>query len=80
MNIEKAKWIWIHGNDSEDEYGEFFDSFDYTGGRASLGISCDGNYALYINDREYTNAGLAGFGQYADCPWSKVYDESDITE
>lgn len=80
MNIEKAKWIWLHGNDSEDEYGEFFDSFDYTGGRASLGISCDGNYALYINDREYTNAGLAGFGQYADFPWYKVYDEIDITE
>ena len=71
--FEKAKWIWISGEADADEYGEFFDSFDYKSGKAVIAISCDSNYALYVN------GDLAGFGQYADFPWYKVYDETDIT-
>ena len=80
MDINKAKWIWTDDKEAEDIYGEFFDAFDYSGGKAVVGISCDGNYALYVNDRLYKNEGLAGFGQYADFPWYKVYDEIDITD
>lgn len=36
-------------------------------------ISCDSNYAVYINDA------LAAFGQYADYPWYKVYDEIELS-
>ena len=81
MKFLNAKWIWINETGAEDEYGEFFDIFDYVSGRAVVGISCDGNYALYINDKMYnTSDGLAAFGQYADFPWYKVYDEIDITK
>jgi hypothetical protein len=77
MTFESSKWIWLAGSGGEknsvDEYGDFFDSLEYRGGSVSAAVSCDGNYALYINGM------LAGFGQYADFPWCKVYDEIEIT-
>lgn len=39
-----------------------------------LQISADSNYAAYINGR------LAAWGQYADYPYDKIYDEVDVTE
>lgn len=68
-----GKWIWINEKDQADVYGEFFDMINYSGGKALLKISCDTKYAFYINDK------LAAFGQYADYPWYKVYDEIDIS-
>ena len=71
--FEKASWIWCNSSPEEDEYGEFADSFTYKSGRAVLRISADSNYAAYVNGR------LAAWGQYADFPYDKVYDEVDVT-
>ena len=70
--MEKAKWIWRNREDNADEYVEFFDEFDCADGQAEISISCDSNYALYVNDE------LAGFGQYADYPWYKVFDRLNL--
>lgn len=74
MSFEKAKWIWSNQHAETDEYAEFVDSFYYEGGRAKLYISADSNYAVYLNGK------LSAWGQYADFPYDKVYDEIDITE
>ena len=73
-SLGHAKWIWTADGAAPDEYGEFYSEFDYRGGNARLSISADSNYAVYIN------GGLASFGQYADFPYDKVYDEIDITD
>ncbi|MDR2202453.1 MAG: family 78 glycoside hydrolase catalytic domain [Clostridiales bacterium] len=74
MEFKNADWIWLDGKSDGDVYGEFFDSFDYAGGNVRIGVSCVGNYALYVNGE------LTEFGQYADFPWHKVYDEYDVTD
>ena len=71
--FENASWIWCNSSPEWDEYGEFADSFIYESGRAVLRISADSNYAAYVNGR------LAAWGQYADFPYDKVYDEVDVT-
>ena len=68
-----GKWIWLNNKDEQDVYGEFFDTLEYSGGKAILKISSDTKYAFYVDDK------LAAFGQYADYPWHKVYDEVDIS-
>lgn len=72
-NIKNAQWIWCNNNPKQDEYGEFADSFSYKSGKVILQISADSNYAAYINEK------LAAWGQYADFPHDKVYDEIDVT-
>ncbi len=74
LTFENAKWIWTGPCPKNDEYGEFYSDFDYTGGELSLLISADSNYAVYMNGT------LALFGQYADYPHDKVYDFADITK
>lgn len=71
---DRSKWIWKDGFEGFDLYCDFYDSFDYDGGKASLKVSADTNYALYIN------GAFAESGQYADYPHYKIYDELDITE
>ena len=71
--LRKASWIWSNDNPKADEYGEFVDHFIYESGKAILHISADSNYAAYINGE------LAAWGQYADYPYDKVYDEVDVT-
>lgn len=68
--MKKAKWIWAAGAFRSDEYAKFYDAFAATA--ATLKISADSNYAAYVNGR------LAAFGQYADYPHFKVYDEIDL--
>lgn len=70
----KGKWIWINKEDCSDEYGDFFETLNYKSGKVTLKISCDTKYAIFIGGK------LAVFGQYADYPWYKVYDEADITD
>ncbi|MBQ2989646.1 MAG: family 78 glycoside hydrolase catalytic domain [Clostridia bacterium] len=70
---ECAKWIWCADGAQADEYGEFYSSFIYSGGKAELMISADSNYAVYLN------GALAAFGQYADYPYDKIYDTADVT-
>lgn len=72
--FKNAKWIWTNTAPSEDEYGEFYTSFDYSEGSLLLNISADSNYAVYLNGK------LAAFGQYADFPYDKIYDEIDIAD
>ncbi len=72
--LTDAQWIWCNNSPENDEYGEFVDSFFYQSGKAILQISADSNYAAYINGQ------LAAWGQYADFPYDKVYDEVDVTE
>ena len=71
--FKNGKWIWCNANPKHDEYGEFVDSFTYETGKVTLRISADSNYATYINGV------LAAWGQYADFPYDKVYDEVDVT-
>jgi len=70
--FEKAEWIWNGKTAMPDEYAEFYSSFPYEKGDARIAISADSNYAVYIN------GALAAFGQYADYPYDKVYDEADL--
>ena len=72
--LENAHWIWCNNKPQNDEYGEFVDSFSYENGKVILQISADSNYAAYINGH------LAAWGQYADFPYDKVYDQVDVTE
>lgn len=70
----QAKWIWKTDFAGKDIYCDFYDSFDYQGGKVTVQISADSNYALYVNGV------FADSGQYADYPHYKVYDELDITK
>ena len=71
--MNTTEWIWCNSSPKPDEYGEFVDHFTYHAGNVFLRISSDSNYAAYIN------GSLAAWGQYADFPYDKVYDEVDIT-
>lgn len=73
VKFSTAKWIWCNAMPQADEYGEFVDGFLYKKGKVVLRISADSNYAAYINGE------LAAFGQYADYPYDKVYDEVDVS-
>ncbi len=72
--FKTAAWIWSNSNPQQDEYGEFVDHFTYEKGTVTLRVSADSNYATYINGQ------LTAWGQYADFPYDKVYDEVDVTE
>jgi len=67
-----AEWIWENASPQNDEYAEFRAVFA-AGEKTMLRISADSNYAAYLN------GALAAFGQYADFPHCKVYDEVDIS-
>ena len=69
----KAKWIWLSKEVQADQYGEFYQSFDFAGEKAELRISADSNYAVYVNGK------LAASDQYPDYPHYKVYDVIDLT-
>lgn len=71
--MKSAKWIWENENAAPDSYVRFFKTFESNGGKVSIELSSDSNYELYVNGC------LAGFGQYADYPYHKVYDTIDIT-
>ncbi|MBR6709503.1 MAG: hypothetical protein IKL84_07490, partial [Clostridia bacterium] len=68
-----SKWIWLDREVTRDQYGEFYDTFTYTGGNIKLQISADSNYAVYLNGKPVDS------GQYPDFPHYKVYDELDLT-
>jgi hypothetical protein len=71
--MELAKWIWINAEPAADEYGEFYDRFDFEKGSVQLSISADSNYAVWLNGT------LVAFSQYTDYPYDKVYDTVDLT-
>ena len=71
--FEKSRWIWLDDKSSPDTYAEFLDKFSYSGGKAILRISCDGDYTLLVNGKYATS------GQYGDYERYKIYDVIDIT-
>lgn len=70
--FENAKWIWS-GENNPDTYVDFLVNLDYNGGEVVLNISCDHNYAIYINGR------LSAFGQYPDYPYYKIVERENLT-
>ena len=70
----KAKWIWTAYDGQPNQYMIARDEFSADEGKCTLTISADSQYAAYINGT------LAAFGQYADYPEYKVYDEIDVSE
>ncbi len=65
----RSRWIWFTDTPLPDEYGDFRVVFPRLDGHCLLRISCDSDYAAYIN------GSLAAFGQYGDSPAQKIYDE-----
>lgn len=73
--FEKSKWIWYKNEDTPDDYGEFYESFDAKPGDTVIcRISCDGDYTLFVNGR------FAESNQYGDYEYYKIYDEIDISK
>ena len=73
--FKNAKRIWLSSLEEPDEYADFTDTFSACKGkRYILDISADTDYNVYINST------LVAFGQYADYPDKKIYDEIDISE
>lgn len=68
--FSQAKWIWIHNENKPDEYAEFIFEFDgELNSKYTFLITADSNYNVYLNGE------LTGFGQPADYPKYKIYDE-----
>ncbi len=69
-----AKWIWGADAETPDAYMEFvLPVLCRAEKRYRLCLSCDGDYALYLRGE------LIAFGQYADYPHYRVYDELELT-
>ena len=72
--MNQSKWVWWTESPKPDEYAEFLDVFSAEKAQgAILKISVVGDYNVYVN------GALAAFGQYADYPTKKVYDEVDLS-
>ena len=69
--MKQASWIWKKACVGEDTYIAFYDTIH--GSSADIKISCDGSYALYVNEK------LQHIGQYSDYPFYKVYDEFSLS-
>ena len=75
--FQNATWIWRTGEIGQDEFCDFLDTVilpEAEGKRYFLRIAADSNYTVWLNGR------LCAFGQYADYPDFKVYDEVEITD
>ena len=73
MVFEKSKWIWLNEAETSDSYAEFTDTFKYTSGGATVRLSVDTDYALFINGKYVAS------NQYGDFEHYKIYDEIDLT-
>ena len=71
--FKNAKWIWS-GQDNPDTYVDFLIEYNYAGGEVVLNLSCDHNYAIYVNGV------LSAFGQYPDFPHYKIAERENLTE
>ncbi len=72
--MKNSKWIWAKNGGDPDEYADFISEFTYNGGKLTIEISADTDYAVYLNGT------LAAFGQYPDYADFKIYDEIDISK
>jgi len=65
-----ADWIWNESAGTLNSYVRFIHEFEVKETRGiRILISADTDYAVYVNGQ------LAGYGQYDDYPFYKVYDE-----
>ena len=72
--FDQSKWIWYTAQAEDDTYGEFYAPLQCREGEKTvLRISCDGDYALYINGT------FVDSNQYADFEHYKIFDEIDLT-
>lgn len=71
--FKKSNWIWKLGAVDADEYAEFYQSFNWKGGKCVCRLACDSDYTLFINGKYVAS------NQYGDFEWYKVYDEIDLT-
>lgn len=70
--FSQSKWIWLAEGEFEDQYAEFCDELNYSGGDVFARISCDSDYTLFINGKYVSS------GQYGDYEHYKIYDTIDI--
>ena len=72
--FRKASPIWTSKNYQPDEYLQAVEaiSLDSLPNNAVLRIACDSEYAIFINGE------LSAFGQYANYPFRRFYDEVDV--
>ena len=73
MELASAKWIWTEERTGPNQYMLARQRFTERGGECALRISADSQYVAYVN------GSMAAFGQYADYPEYKVYDEVDVS-
>lgn len=73
MYFSEAKWIWCDSMSGPNQYIWAKQEFNAAEGACTLRISADQQYTAYIN------GALAGFGQYADYPDRKSFDDIDVT-
>ena len=72
--FENCKWIWLNNNDNEDEYVEFLSEFYTEESSASIRISADSDYVLYVNGKYISS------NQYGDYEHYKIYDTISLDE
>ena len=74
MIFQKSQWIWLASGETPDQYAEFFDKISGSDNKTILRLSCDSDYALFINER------FVASNQYGDFEHYKIYDTLDVTE
>jgi len=69
-----AKPVWFSPECKPDEYTQTAETFPLSSlpGSAILRIAADSDYTIFVNGQ------LAAFGQYANYPFRRFYDELDI--
>lgn len=70
--FSKSQWIWIPEGEALDQYAEFRFSLPALPDGATLRLSCDTDYALWINGV------FVSSNQYGDFEHYKVYDSLSI--
>lgn len=73
--FSQSKWIWTAEGQCPDQYVEFIKYVTYHEEREALcRLSCDSDYALYINGE------LVASNQYGDFEHYKIYDTISISQ
>ncbi len=72
----QAKWIWPEGKGQVNQYVQFRHEFSLNsvGKPATFSISCEGNFAAYINGQ------FVATGQFGDYPESPTFSHVDVTK
>ncbi len=71
--FQKSQWIWYTDTPEADSYGEFVKTFTAPSGKAEVCLSCDSDYALWVNGN------FVESNQYGDFEHYKIYDIINIT-